>query len=85
MDISFARADHRRRARSRVHMRATVTAAWGEVRGEVLELSRDADLPLADAVAGHARRTALGVLDGKTEVEVLIFDREGRLAGRADA
>ena len=53
--------------------------------GEVLDLARGADLPLADAIAGHARRTALGVLDGETEVEVLIFDREGRLAGRADA
>jgi len=53
--------------------------------GEVLDLARGADLPLADAIAGHARRTALGVLDGETEVEVLIFDRAGRLAGRADA
>ncbi len=53
--------------------------------GEVLELARGADLPLADTIAGHARRTALGVLDGQTEVEVLIFDREGRLTGRADA
>ncbi len=52
--------------------------------GEVLGLALEADLPLGDAVAGHARRTALGVLDGETEVEVLIFDREGRLVGRAD-
>ncbi len=52
--------------------------------GEALDMARGAGLPLGDAVARHARRTALGVLDGETEVEVLIFDREGRLVGRAD-
>lgn len=52
--------------------------------GEVLGLALEAGLPLADAIARHARRTALGVLDGGTEVEVLIFDREGRLVGRSD-
>jgi cobalt-precorrin-5B (C1)-methyltransferase len=52
--------------------------------GEVLGLALEAGLPLADAIARHARRTALGVLDGETEVEVLIFDREGRLIGRSD-
>ena len=51
---------------------------------EVLDLARDAGLPLADAVARRARDTALGVLDGETAVEVLVFDREGRLAGRSD-
>lgn len=43
-----------------------------------------AGLPLADAVAGAARRTALGVLDGApVEVEVLVVDRAGALVGRA--
>jgi cobalt-precorrin-5B (C1)-methyltransferase len=51
---------------------------------EVLDLARDADLPLADAVARYARETALGVLDGETAIEVLVFDREGRLVGRSD-
>ena len=51
---------------------------------EVLTLSRQAGLPLADAVAARARATALGVLDGGTEVEVLIFDRQGQLVGYAD-
>ena len=37
----------------------------------------------ADSVATHARQTALATLAGKTEVEVLIFDRQGRLAGRS--
>jgi cobalt-precorrin-5B (C1)-methyltransferase len=60
-------------------------AGAANTAGEVLGLAREADLPLGDAVARHARRTALGVLDGRTEVEVLVFDREGRLVGRADA
>ena len=51
---------------------------------QVLELARQAGLPLADAVAQKARTTALDVLDGETEVEVLIFDRQGGLVGRAD-
>ncbi len=60
-----------------------------QVRGantanQVLELARQAGLPLADAVARKARATALDVLDGETHVEVLIFDRRGRLVGRAE-
>ncbi len=51
---------------------------------QVLTLSRQARLPLADAVAARARETALGVLDGETEIEVLIFDRQSQLVGRAD-
>jgi cobalt-precorrin-5B (C1)-methyltransferase len=61
-----------------------------QVRGantanQVLELARQAGLPLADAVARKARTTALAVLDGETHVEVLIFDRRGGLVGRAEA
>ncbi len=52
---------------------------------EILDLARAADLPLADAVATRARATALGVLAGATEVEVLVVDRQGRVVGRADA
>ncbi len=51
---------------------------------QVLELARQAGLPLADAIAVKARATALDVLDGETRVEVLIFDRQGGLVGRAD-
>ncbi len=50
----------------------------------MLELARQAVLPLADALAQKARATALDVLDGETRVEVLIFDRQGTLVGRAD-
>ncbi len=50
---------------------------------QVLDLATSAGLPLADAVAARARETALDLLDGETEVEVLIFDRQGKPAGRA--
>ena len=50
---------------------------------EVLSLATAAGLPLADRIAQRARDTALGVLDGETEVEVLVFDRQGKLAGRS--
>ena len=60
-----------------------------QVRGantanQVLELARQAEHPLGDAVAQRARATALGVLDGETQVEVLIFNRQGEPVGRAD-
>ena len=59
-------------------------ARGANTANQVLELARQAGLPLADAVARKARATALGVLDGQTRVEVLIFDRRGTLVGRAD-
>jgi cobalt-precorrin-5B (C1)-methyltransferase len=60
------------------------TARGANTAAQVLELARQAGLPLGDAVAQKARATALGVLDGDTRVEVLIFDRRGNLVGRAD-
>ena len=59
-------------------------ARGANTANQVLELARQAGLPLADAVAQKARATALGVLDGETHVEVLIFDRRGGLVGRAE-
>ncbi len=59
-------------------------ARGANTANQVLELARQAGLSLADAVAQKARATALGVLDGETRVEVLIFDRQGGLVGRAD-
>ncbi len=55
------------------------TALWA------LELAQAAALPLADAVAGEARRVASDLAAPETEVEVLIFDRKGRMCGRSDA
>jgi cobalt-precorrin-5B (C1)-methyltransferase len=60
-------------------------ARGANTANQVLELARQAGLALADAVAQKARATALGVLDGETRVEVLIFDRRGGLVGRAEA
>ncbi len=43
-----------------------------------------ASLPLGDTVARAAQRTALGLIDGeRSQVEVLLYDRAGRLAGAA--
>ena len=58
-------------------------ARGANTAGEILGLAEAAGLPLADAVAARARATALGVLAGATEVEVLVVDRQGRLVGRA--
>ncbi len=51
---------------------------------QVLELARQANLPLGDLIAQSARTAALEVLDGATQVEVLIFNRQGEKVGRAD-
>lgn len=51
-----------------------------------LQLSRAARVPLGDAVAEAARRTALGVLRGAAEpieVDVVAIDRAGTIVGRA--
>jgi cobalt-precorrin-5B (C1)-methyltransferase len=51
---------------------------------QALELAARAGVPLADAMAGRARGAAMAALAGDTAVDVLIFDRAGRLVGRAD-
>jgi len=51
---------------------------------QVAEICRQADIPIADALAGRARDVAAGLLSAATTVEVLIFDRNGELAGRSD-
>ena len=51
---------------------------------QVLQIARAAGLPLAATVAREARTRALAMLDGRTQVEVIVFDRQGELAGRSD-
>lgn len=51
---------------------------------QALQLAAGAGVPLADAMAGRARGAAMAALAGDTAVDVLIFDRAGRLVGRAD-
>ena len=41
------------------------------------------DLPLGDLVARRARETALAVLSGGTEIQVIAIDRAGKVVGRA--
>jgi len=50
---------------------------------QVLTLADDAGCPLADLVARRAREVAMATLAGGTAVEVLIFNRQGTLIGRA--
>lgn len=50
---------------------------------EIYQNAERAGLPLVAIVAEHAWRTAAAVLRGAgTELEIAIFDRQGRLAGR---
>ncbi|GJD50942.1 Cobalt-precorrin-5B C(1)-methyltransferase [Methylobacterium crusticola] len=50
----------------------------------VLDLARARDLPLADVVARHAWATAARALSGSgIALEVVVFDRDGWLVGRA--
>jgi len=60
-------------------------AAAANTANQVLELARQAGLGLGDEIARRARAVALDTLGGETEVEVevVIFDRKGRLVGRA--
>ena len=51
---------------------------------QVLQATGAAGLPLAALVAQKARAEALAMLDGGTEVEVIVFDRQGGLAGRSE-
>jgi len=49
---------------------------------QVLAVANDGAYPLADLVARRAREVAVATLAGGTAVEVLIFDRQGKLIGR---
>ena len=50
---------------------------------EALTLAQAVGVPIADRVAQGAREVALAALAGDVAVEVLVFDRQGQLAGRA--
>ncbi|MGI9509390.1 MAG: cobalt-precorrin-5B (C(1))-methyltransferase [Geminicoccaceae bacterium] len=53
------------------------------IASHVLQLANAAALPLADDVAENARAFVLDRVDGRVDIEVMIFDRAGELAGRA--
>jgi len=50
---------------------------------EVLGWSLERKIPLGDAVASRAREVALATLAGGIQVDVVVFDRDGGLVGRA--
>jgi cobalt-precorrin-5B (C1)-methyltransferase len=58
-------------------------AEAAHMAGEVLEIAREADLPLADLVARRARQTALATLAGGIDLDVLVVDRQGAIIGSA--
>lgn len=64
--------------------RTAAEAAAAASAGEVLRMAQGAGIALADAVARRARDAALATLAGGIDVEVVIFDRQGQLLGRAD-
>ena len=49
----------------------------------VLEIATRSHLPLADLIAAGARETARAILSGDTEIEVVIFNRQGCKVGHA--
>jgi len=52
---------------------------------QVLALAESCGLALADAVAARAREVALAAVASSTRIEVMVFDRQGRLVGHAVA
>jgi cobalt-precorrin-5B (C1)-methyltransferase len=48
-----------------------------------LVLARAAGVPLGDAVAARARRTAVSLVGNEIAIEVIAIDRSGQIAGRA--
>ena len=63
---------------------ATIAAArQANTANEILALAQQGDLALGDLIARRAKQQALELLNGETEIEAIIVDRQGRLAGRA--
>jgi cobalt-precorrin-5B (C1)-methyltransferase len=63
---------------------AVAAAREANTANEVLDTARLRELPLATLVAAEAWQTAAGALRGaEVELEVVVFDREGRLVGHA--
>jgi cobalt-precorrin-5B (C1)-methyltransferase len=62
---------------------AKAAAAGAETAAQVLVAADAHGVPLADAIAAQARCVAAGMLAPDTALAVLVFDRSGRLIGRA--
>ncbi|MAH87146.1 MAG: cobalt-precorrin-5B (C(1))-methyltransferase [Kiloniella sp.] len=63
-----------------------VPVDWSEIdtAAQALLACDTAGLPLGDLVAAKAQQTAQMVLSAESRVDILVFDRSGRLVGRAD-
>ncbi|MEQ8667117.1 MAG: cobalt-precorrin-5B (C(1))-methyltransferase [Rhodospirillales bacterium] len=88
MDLHSARSSIDLEALSRT---AGVLGADADLQAAILDantalgahrLCAAQDIPLADAVARQAREAALAIVAGGVDIEVIIFDREGRMIGR---
>jgi cobalt-precorrin-5B (C1)-methyltransferase len=62
---------------------AVSAARRANTANEVLAIARRLDLPLAERIAAQARDVALAQVEGRVEIEVAVFDRDGALVGRA--
>jgi cobalt-precorrin-5B (C1)-methyltransferase len=60
-------------------------ARGANTAAQVLALAESCGLALADAVAARAREVALAAVASSTRIEVMVFDRQGRLVGHAGA
>jgi cobalt-precorrin-5B (C1)-methyltransferase len=58
-------------------------AASANTAAQVLAAATAHGLPLGDAIAARARAVAVEAVAPETDVEVMVFDRQGALAGRA--
>ncbi len=59
-------------------------ARGANTAAQVLALAHDADVAVGDLVAKRAREVAMATLSGDTAVDVMVFDRQGELAGQSD-
>ena len=62
---------------------AVAQAAAAASAGAVLGIASGAGVRLADAVAARARETVLAALAGGVSIDVVVFDRQGAVIGRA--
>ena len=65
---------------------ASTSPDWSEVdtAAQALLACEAAAVPLGDLVAARAQQTAQAVVSAGSRVDILVFDRSGRLVGRAD-
>ena len=88
MDLHSGRSRLDQAALAQLAMRhGASTHWWRRLRRQhgrpILGLAEAASFPLGDLVAAQARAVSCGVTGPEVAVEVLVVDRQGRIAGRA--